>query len=97
MRGESAFGKGIKFAGADTLFNRSVELLGVEGLEPGAKTRQLVRRKLFDGFLDFFGGVHVGNIAFRLVTEKVSPLAEQGKAEPGRIGAVRHSSKRRKA
>lgn len=63
----------VKLAGADIPLNGGIELLGVEGLEPGAKARQLARGKLFDGLLDLFGGGHVGNIAFVPVTEKGSP------------------------
>jgi hypothetical protein len=32
--------------------------------EPCAKTRELARGKLFDGFLDIFGGGHTENITF---------------------------------
>ena len=73
VRGESFFRMDIKFSGADVPLNRGVELAGVEGFEPGTKARQLARGKLFDGFLDVFGGGHVGNIAFTLDTEKGSP------------------------
>jgi len=64
---------GIKLAGADVPLNRGVELGSVEGLEPGTKACQLARGKLLDGFLDVFGGGHVGNIAFVPVMEKGSP------------------------
>ena len=54
----------VKLAGADIPLNGGVESLRVEGLEPGAKPRKLARGKLFDGFLDVFGGGPVGGIAF---------------------------------
>ena len=73
MCGASFFRMGIELAGADVPFDRGVELLGVEGLEPGAKPRQFARGKLFDGFLDVFGGGHVGNIAVAPVTGKGGP------------------------
>ena len=73
VRGERFFRMGIKPAGADVPLDRGVELLRVNGLEPGAKARQLTRGKLFDGFLDVFGGGHPGNIAFVPVAEKGGP------------------------
>ena len=74
VRGKSLFRMRIKLAGAAIPLNRGVELLRIEGLEPGAKTRQLAGGKLFDGFLDVFGRGHVGNIASAPVTEKAGPL-----------------------
>jgi hypothetical protein len=57
--GKSFFGMRIKPAGEGVPLNGSIELLSVEGRKPGAKARQLVRGKLFDGFFDVFGGGHV--------------------------------------
>jgi hypothetical protein len=54
----------IKLAGVGIPFNGGIELLGVEGLEPRAKPRKLPWGKLFDSFLDVFGGRHVGFMAF---------------------------------
>ena len=64
VRGEGFVRVRIKLAGADIPLDRSVELLRVEGLEPDAKPCELARGELFNGFLDFFGGGHVGDIAF---------------------------------
>jgi hypothetical protein len=73
VRGERFFRVGIELAGADVPLDRGVELPGVEGLEPGAKPRQFARGKRFDGFLDVFGGGHVG---------KYSSCAGYGKGQP---------------
>jgi hypothetical protein len=70
VRGESLFRKRIKPAGARIPFNGSVEPLRVEGLKPRAKPRQLARGKLFDGFLDVFGGGHGSDIALGRGVEK---------------------------
>ena len=64
MCGESFFRVGIKLAGALVPLNSGVELCRIKGFEPRAKPRQLARGKLFDGFLDVFGGGHTKNIAF---------------------------------
>src|SRR6266404_4408510 len=61
VRGERFFRMGIEPAGVDV------------PLEPGAKPRQLARGKLFDGFLDVFGGGHGGNIAFVPITGTGNP------------------------
>jgi hypothetical protein len=55
---------GIQLAGVGVTLDRSVELLGVEYLEPRAKPRKLAGGKLFNGFLDVFGGGHLANITF---------------------------------
>ena len=64
MGGKSFVRERIKLAGADIPLNRGVELLRVEGLEPGTKPRELARGELFNGFLDVFGSGHVEDIAF---------------------------------
>jgi hypothetical protein len=64
VRRKSLFRIRIKLAGADIPLNGGVELRRIEGLEPGAKPRQLAWGELFDGFFDIFGGGHVPNIAF---------------------------------
>ena len=48
VRGKRFFCMRIEFAGARIPLNGSVELFGVEGLEPCAKSRQFARGKLFD-------------------------------------------------
>jgi hypothetical protein len=58
VRGESFFRMRIKLAGPRVPLNGGVELRRIEGLEPRAKSRQLARGKLFDGFFDVFGGGH---------------------------------------
>ena len=63
MGGKRFFGKGIKFAGTRVPLDRGVELRRIESLEPRTKPRQLARGELFDGFLDVFGGGHLGDIA----------------------------------
>jgi hypothetical protein len=70
MRGKSFFRMHIKLACACVPLNSSVELRGVEGFKPRAKPRQLARGKLFDGFLDVFGGGHVKDIALGRDAEK---------------------------
>jgi hypothetical protein len=70
VRGESFFRMRIKLSGPSVPFNSSVKLLCVEGLEPCAKPRQLARGKLFDGFLDVFGGGHDRDIALARGVEK---------------------------
>jgi hypothetical protein len=65
VRGKSLIGERIQLAGMSVALNRSVELPGVEGLEPSAKPRQLARGELFYGFLDVFSGGHHENIASR--------------------------------
>jgi hypothetical protein len=64
VRGESFIRMGIKPAGLHVALDRGVKLARVEGLEPCAKSRQLMRGKLFDGLLDVFGGGHAGDMAF---------------------------------
>ena len=59
MRGKGFLRVRIKLAGTDVPLNRGVELRRVEGLEPGAKPRELARGELLNGFLDVFGGGHV--------------------------------------
>ena len=73
MRRERFFRMCIKLASARVPLNGSVELCGVEDFKPRTKPRQLARGKLFDGFLDVFGGGHVGNIAVAPVTGKGGP------------------------
>jgi hypothetical protein len=63
MRGKSFFRMRIELAGVAIPLNGVVELRRIEGLEPRAKPRQLAWGKLFNGFLDIFGGGHVGDIA----------------------------------
>src|SRR5829696_2862089 len=77
VRGERFFGMGIQLAGADVPFDRGIELGHVEGFEPGAKARELARGKLFNGFLDVFGGGHSRNIAFVTAAEKAIRRADQ--------------------
>ena len=64
VRGKGFIRMRVKLAGADIPLNGGVESLCVKHLEPGAKPRKLARGKLFDGFLDVFGGGHVRDIAF---------------------------------
>jgi len=64
MRGKGFLRMRIELAGTRVTLNHGVELRGIEGLEPCAKPRQLGRGKQFNGFFDFFGGGHVGDIAF---------------------------------
>ena len=71
VRGKSFIRVRIKLASSGVPLNGRVELLRVEDLEPRAKPRELARSKLFDGFLDVFGGGHVGDIALARGTEKV--------------------------
>lgn len=54
VRGNGFIRKRIKLAGASVALNGRVELLHVEGLEPGTKPRKLARGELFDGFFDIF-------------------------------------------
>jgi hypothetical protein len=54
----------IELAGVGVPLDGGVELTRVKCFEPRAKTRELARGKLFDGFLDVFGGGHGENIAF---------------------------------
>jgi hypothetical protein len=63
VRRERFFRMCIKLASARVPLNGSVELCGVEDFKPRTKPRQLARGKLFDGFLDVFGGGHVKDIA----------------------------------
>jgi len=58
VRGKSLVGERIELASPRVTLDRGIELLRVERVEPGAKPRQLLRGKLFDGFLDVFGGGH---------------------------------------
>ena len=60
----------VKFAGACVSLNGGVELLGIKGLEPGAKPRQLAWGELFDGLFDILGGSRGQNIAFVRETER---------------------------
>jgi hypothetical protein len=64
MRGKSFIRMRIKLAGAGVPLDGGVELFRVERLEPRTKPCKLARGKLFDGFLDVFGGGHIGDIAF---------------------------------
>jgi hypothetical protein len=64
VRGKGFFRVRIKLASADIPLNDGVELLRVEYLEPRTKPRKLAWGKLFDGFLNVFGGGHVKDIAF---------------------------------
>ena len=66
-------------AGADIPLDGDVELLRVNGLEPGAKPRELARGELFDGFLDIFDGGQVDHIGFARCAEK------RGDASAGRV------------
>jgi hypothetical protein len=70
VRGERFFRMCIKLASARVRLDGSVELRGVEGFKPRAKPRQLARGKLFDGFLNVFGGSHVKDIALGRDAEK---------------------------
>ena len=49
MGGKGLFRVRVKLAGADVPLDGGIKLLRVECLEPGAKPRQLVGCKLFDG------------------------------------------------
>jgi hypothetical protein len=62
MRGQSFIRERIKFASPRVALDRCVELLRVECLEPGAKSRQLLGGELFDSFLDILGGGHARDI-----------------------------------
>jgi hypothetical protein len=68
VSGKSFFRMGVKFASARVSLDGGIELLGIKGLEPGAKPRQFVRGELLNGFLDIFGcrhktehSIHAGN------------------------------------
>ncbi len=73
MRGESFFRMCIKLASARVPLDGSVELCGVEDFKPRAKPRQLARGKLFDGFLDVFGGGHVKDTRVPPIMENSIP------------------------
>jgi hypothetical protein len=60
---KSLVGERIKLAGPRVALDRGVKLLRVKCFEPRAKPRQLLRRELFDGLLDVFGGGHGEDIA----------------------------------
>src|SRR4051812_17934433 len=62
--------KCIELAIARVTFDRSVEPISVERFEPRAKSRQLPRGLLLDGFFDVFGGCHPGNITSERHSEK---------------------------
>src|SRR5258708_24010776 len=64
VRGKGLIRVRIKLAGMDVPLNCGVELRGVEGLEPGAKPRELARGELFNGFLDVFCSGHINYVAF---------------------------------
>jgi len=64
VRGKGLIRVRIKLAGRNVPLNCGVELRRVEGLEPGAKPRELARGELFNGFLDVFGSGHINYIAF---------------------------------
>jgi hypothetical protein len=70
VRGKGLFRKRIKPAGTGVALDGGIELLRVECLKPCAKTRQLARRKLFDGCFDVFGCSHDANVAFSWGVEK---------------------------
>src|SRR3954469_3080800 len=63
VRGKSLVGMRIKLAGEGVSLNRGIKLVRVKLFKPGAKPCKLARRKLFDGFLDVFGGRHGKHIA----------------------------------
>lgn len=73
MCGKSFFGKRIKLGGERVPLNGSIEPLSVEDRKPGAKARQLVGGKLFDGFFDVFCGGHASDIAFAGARAKGGP------------------------
>ena len=68
--GNCLLGKNIEFAIACITFDRRIEPLGIERLEPRAKSCQLARRQLLDGFLNVFCGCHPGNIPSEKHREK---------------------------
>ncbi len=70
MIGKGLFRERVEFTGARVSLDGGVELLGIKGLEPGTKPRQLVWGELLNGFLDILGGSHGQNIAFTRETEK---------------------------
>jgi hypothetical protein len=70
VRGESFICMRIKPAGLSVALDRGVKLARVKGLEPRAKSRELARGKLFDGFLDVFSGGHARDIAFARGAQK---------------------------
>src|SRR5258705_3056096 len=78
VRSKGFIREGIKLASLGVALDRSVELLRIERLEPRAKPRQLVRVKLFDGFLDVFGSDHADDIAFVSNTEKGLGACQRG-------------------
>jgi hypothetical protein len=59
MRRQRFLGKSIELARLSIASNRGIELAGVESVEPRAKSRQLARGQLLDGFFDVFG-CHTG-------------------------------------
>jgi hypothetical protein len=70
MLGESLFSEFVELARASIVFDRSIELRRVIGLEPRTKACQLPRRKLFNGFFDFFSSGHLDNISSTNLTRK---------------------------
>src|SRR5579872_1062105 len=80
MRGQRFICVGVKLARAGITLDRRVKLLRIERLEPGAKSRQLVWRKLLDGLFNIFGGGHRGNIA---IVERLEKSATGREFKPG--------------
>ena len=56
VRGKSFVRMGIELAGVGVVLNRGVKLPCIERLEPRAKSHELTRGELFNGFLDVFCG-----------------------------------------
>jgi len=52
----------IELARVGVALDGCVKAIGVKGFEPGTKPCQFPGRQLLDGFLDVFGGCHLGNI-----------------------------------
>jgi hypothetical protein len=70
VRSQRLIRKRVEFSGAGVTLDSSIELLGIERLEPGAEARKLGGSKFLYGLLDIFGGCHNGTIAFAVSREK---------------------------
>ncbi len=66
----------VKFAGARVSFDGGVELLGIKGLEPGTKPRQLAWGELPNGFSDILGGCHGAEHSIHMGSRKERAAAD---------------------